>query len=94
MLGKFVMPGVDGYKTAFFLPPTGFSGSYEENEELFAAINKHVLGPHPETAEIFSWSNDWSNYFDDGLEYWGAFMWSVRPAGSNYIAVIGASATD
>lgn len=26
---------------------------------------------------IYSWSDDWSNYFDAGKEWWGTFYWTV-----------------
>ncbi len=88
------IPNVDGYKTAFFHPPYGLDGSTSENIELFTGINKHALGTAPELAEIYMWSTDWSNYFDAGLEWWGAFYWTIRPAGSQLMVVIGASSTD
>jgi hypothetical protein len=88
------IPNVDGYKTAFFHPPHGLQGSPSEHTELFADINAYVLGADPEPAEIFSWSADWSNYFEAGHEWWGAYYWTVRPAGSTRIAVVGASSTD
>jgi hypothetical protein len=90
----WAIPNVDGYKTAFFHPPYGLQGSAREKEELFAGINRYVLGADPERAEIFSWSTDWSNYFEAGHEWWGAFYWTIRPAGSQRIIVVGASATD
>ena len=94
------IPEVDGYKTAFFHPPHGLgpfaSLVVDANEQmaLFDRINKHILGDAPAQAEIFSWSTDWSNYFEAGLEWWGAFYWTIRPAGSRRFVVIGASATD
>jgi hypothetical protein len=88
------IPEVDGYQSAFFCPPHGFGGSSEEVRELFVSINRHVLGDAPEEAEIFSWSTDWSNYFEMGHEWWGAFYWTIRPVRSERIVVIGASASD
>jgi len=88
------IPNVDGYKTAFFHPPYTLRGSASEKADLFAAINRYVLGADPEQAEIFSWSTDWSNYFEAGHEWWGAFYWTIRPAGSQRMVVVGASSTD
>jgi hypothetical protein len=85
---------VDGYKTSFFHPPHGLGGSNEERAVLFANINRRILGTAPESAEIFSWSTDWSNYFDAGHEWWGAFFWTVRASGSPRFVAIGASSTD
>ena len=88
------IPTVDGYKTAFFHPPYGLRGSPDEKVGLFAGINEYLLGVNPEGAEIFSWSTDWSNYFEAGREWWGTFYWTIRPVGSQLIAVVGASSTD
>ena len=88
------IPNVDGYKTAFFHPPYGLQGSEQEKEALFSGINRHVLGKDRERAEIFSWSTDWSNYFEAGHEWWGAFYWTIRPTGSTRLVVVGASSTD
>jgi hypothetical protein len=88
------IPIVDGYKTAFFHPPHGLRGSAAENAKLFADLNRYVLGTDPQGAEIFSWSTDWSNYFDAGHEWWGALYWTIRPAGSQRMVVVGASTTD
>jgi hypothetical protein len=88
------IPNVDGYKTAFFHPPYRLLCSDGESEQLFDKINAFVLGSAPAGCEIFSWSTAWSNYFDAGKEWWGAFYWTVRPAKSDRLYVIGASSTD
>ena len=90
----WIVPTVDGYKTAFFHPPYGLRSSQPEAAELFAGINRFVLGEAPAKVQIFSWSTDWSNYFDAGHEWWGAFFWTVHPVGTTRLAAIGASATD
>jgi hypothetical protein len=90
----WAIPDVDGYKTAFFVPPHGLQGSADEHQRLFSQINRHLFGSCPEQAEIYLWSTDWSNYFDDGNEWWGAFYWTISPADSQRLIVIGASATD
>ena len=88
------IPNVDGYRTAFFYPPHTLSASPEENAELFTRINHFVLGDDPDSIEIVSWSTDWSNYFDAGHEWWGAFFWTIYLVGSRRWVVIGASTTD
>ena len=90
----WAIPDIDGYKTTFFHPPYHLHVSAHEGAELFADINGYIFGDDPERAEIFSWSTDWSNYFEAGHEWWGAFFWTVRPAGSQRFVVIGASSTD
>lgn len=84
---------VSGYKSAFFNPPHGLS-SRVDTLRLFAQINEHIFGKNLADAEIFSWSTDWSNYFDAGHEWWGAFYWTVRPAGAHHMVVIAGSTTD
>jgi hypothetical protein len=88
------IPSIDGYKTAFFHPPYGLHGSPSEKAELFDGINHYVLGAMPGGAEFFSWSTNWSNYFEAGHEWWGAYYWTIRPAESNAIVVVAASSTD
>ena len=92
--GMHDMP--DGYKSAFFDPPYGLFGRASDREmiDLFNAINRHILGSEPDRAEIFSWSTDWSNYFDAGHEWWGAFYWTIRPSGSDRVFVVAGSTTD
>ena len=91
--GAWSIPIIDGYKTAFFHPPYGLQETSANQKALFEGINKFVLGPI-ERCEIVSWSNNWSNYFDAGLEWWGAFYWTIRHTGTGRLAVIGASSTD
>lgn len=43
---------------------------------------------------IYQWSDDWSNYFESGQEWWGTFFWTVYDTRRQTVAVIGASATD
>jgi hypothetical protein len=91
---SWTIPNVDGYKTAFFLPPYPLRGSEQEHQQLFASINAFLLGPNPNACEIFSWGTDWSNYFDAGKEWWGAFFWTLREPDADVFTVIGASSTD
>lgn len=44
--------------------------------------------------EIYIWSDDWSNYFNAGKEWWGAFYWTIYNKQRNTVTVIGGSATD
>jgi hypothetical protein len=43
---------------------------------------------------IHRWTMDWSNYFQPGLEWWGAFFWTVEDTKNGWVTVIGASTTD
>jgi hypothetical protein len=85
---------IDGYEGAFWYPPHGLGGSEFEREDTFHSINEEIFGDQPEGAKIYSWSTDWSNYFDAGKEWWGAFYWTIRIPGRTSVVVIGASTTD
>jgi len=85
------------YEGAFTDPPYGLS---EKNKDvvgaLFSEINRHLFGGFHDELEIYSWSSDWSSYFDAGNEWWGAFLWTVRnrQTARRQIIVIAASTTD
>lgn len=87
-------PIVDGYKTAFFQPPHGLALSLDEQIELFNQLNLQLWNGDLSDCSIYSWSTDWSNYFDGGHEWWGAFWWTVYSPQTRLLSVIGASATD
>lgn len=59
-------------------------------------LNDFVLLTHYQKEDfiIYSWSDDWSNFFDAGKEWWGTYYWTVYNKKSNTIMVMGASATD
>ena len=78
------------YRYAFEETPhkTGYG------KDDFVKIN-HVLFPNgPESLEVYEWTTDWSNYFDDGHEWWGAACWSVYDRSLRRYVVIMASTTD
>ena len=79
------------YWLAFSGPPYGIPYS----EEDFRKIND-LLFPIPfrKDLEIFSWNDDFSNYFDDGKEWWGTALWSIYDKWMNRFVIIGASLTD
>ena len=43
---------------------------------------------------VHRWSDDWSNFFDAGKEWWGNYYWTVYNKRNNTIIVLGASETD
>ena len=78
------------YCYLFLNPPHGSHYSVKD----FETIN-HLLFPKGfYHLEVFDWSSDWSNYFQDGLEWWGAKCFSIYDKDMNRFVVIGASATD
>ena len=90
---SWTIPNVDGYKGCFFLPPYGLYGN-EDFSALFDEINFNLFGVEPERWVIYRWSTDWSNYFDAGHEWWGAFYWTVYSAETSLLTTVGASSTD
>ena len=78
------------YYNLFLHPPYGCS--YNKNDFIY--INELLFPNGYNALEIYNWSTDWSNYFDDGLEWWGAKCISIYDKSLNRFVVIGASATD
>lgn len=79
------------YWQAFSEPPYNVPYSKED----FRKIN-HSLFPvqFRSDLEIYSWNDDFSNYFDDGKEWWGTALWSAYDKYMNRFVIIGASLTD
>ena len=60
----------------------------------FRKVNSALFPKGTEELEVFEWTTDWSNYFEDGYEWWGAACWSVYDKQMNRYIVIMASTTD
>ena len=60
----------------------------------FRKVNSVLFPEGTDELEIFEWTTDWSDYFDDGHEWWGTACWSVYDKYMNRYAVIMAGATD
>ena len=78
------------YQYLFLNPPHGSSLTIED----FNHINNMLFPNGYDCLEIYDWSTDWSDYFEDGLEWWGARCVSIYDKSLNRFIVIGASATD
>ena len=79
------------YWLAFSEPPYGIPYSKED----FRKINDSLFPiPFRKDLEIFSWNDEFSNYFDDGKEWWGTALWSIYDKWMNRFVIIGASLTD
>lgn len=77
------------YWNAFLNPPYGVPYGVED----FMRINA-VLFPFPAYCQVFRWNDGFSNYFDDGKEWWGTGCWSVYDTVSGLFVIIGASLSD
>lgn len=90
------------YWYAFLEPPLGTAWVVRNGEKIrksydredFEIVNRALFPQGIDELEVYEWTTDWSNYFDDGHEYWGAACWSIYDKSMNRYAVIMASATD
>lgn len=78
------------YRKAFLNPP--IPNGYTDKD--FAKVNAALFPNGTEGLEVYEWSTDWSEYFDEGHEWWGAFCLTVYDRTLERFAVIMASATD
>lgn len=86
------------------LPITAKPGSYEyyatKTKEYTALyhmfLNDFLLLSQYKKEDfiIYSWSDDWSDFFDAGKEWWGTYYCTIYNKRNNTIIVLGASATD
>ncbi len=60
----------------------------------FRKVNAVLFPAGTDALEIYEWTTDWCDYFDDGHEWWGAACWSVYDRRLNRFVVIMASTTD
>ena len=87
---KRLEDGTITYSYAFFNTPhnTGYG------KDDFNKINEALFPEGREALEIYEWSTDWSGYFDDGHEWWGAGCFSIYDESLDRYVVIMASTTD
>ena len=60
----------------------------------FRRVNSILFPAGTDELEVYEWTTDWSNYFDDGREWWGTACWSIYDRRMHRYIVIMASATD
>ncbi len=78
------------YRGAFLYPPHG--GRFRNAD--FDRVNAALFPNGTDGLEVYEWTTDWSDYFDDGHEWWGALCFTVYDKTLDRFAVIMASATD
>ena len=78
------------YKKAFLCPPHG--NSYTDSD--FDRVNAALFPNGADKLEVYEWTTDWSDYFDEGHEWWGTLCLTVYDKTLDRFAVIMASATD
>ena len=84
---------VDYHRPYWFLflnPP------YETNYTIddFVNVNNILFPCGKDNLDIYDWNVDWSNYFEEGLEWWGARCTSIYDKTLKRFVIILASATD
>ena len=84
----------DGYKRPYWYlfldPPHTTKYTIED----FIKINNLLFPKGKDFLEIYDWNVDWTNYFDDGLEWWGAAAISIYDKLLDRYIIILASSTD
>ena len=78
------------YRKAFLEPPYpyGYTGAD------FDKVNAALFPRGTADLEVFQWTTGWSDYFDEGHEWWGALCLTVYDKALDRFAVILATATD
>ena len=62
--------------------------------EDFKKVNDVLFPNGMEALDIYEWTTDWSDFFDDGHEWYGACCWSVYDQTMNRYVIMLVSATD
>ena len=78
------------YRRAFLCPPHG--NSYTDRD--FERVNAVLFPGGADGLEVYRWTTDWSEYFEEGNEWWGALCLTVYDKSLDRFVVITASATD
>ena len=100
--------GLGGLAYALLDPPYGLqhpgsvgkprSPGYADREKILRAFCAEVLAiddlQRVSHLRIHRWETNWSSYFRAGLEWWGAFFWTVEDVKNGWVTVIGAATTD
>lgn len=85
----YQMPDPLPYSFAFLEPP--YEVPYGVDD--FIKLN-NLLFPFPDSCELYRWSDDFSNYFNDGKEWWGTGCWSIYDQITTIFTIILASLSD
>ena len=82
--------GMMNYRKAFLRTPHGIV--YTDKD--FDRVNAALFPNGTDALAVYQWTTDWSEYFDDGREWWGALCLTVYDETLDRFVVILASATD
>ena len=90
MFSSAYQPGRLNYRKAFLYPP--HENHYTGKD--FVRVNAALFPNGTDGLEVYEWTTDWSDYFDEGHEWWGALCLTVYDNTLDRFVVIMASATD
>lgn len=90
MFSSNYQDGKLNYRKAFLYPPhqNGYTG------KDFVRVNAALFPNGTDQLEVYEWTTDWSDYFDEGHEWWGTLCLTVYDKSLDRFVVIMASATD
>ena len=60
----------------------------------FKKVNDVLFPDGTDKLDIYEWTTDWSDFFDDGHEWYGACCWSIYDKSMDRYVVMLVSATD
>jgi hypothetical protein len=82
---------------AFSKPPYDLEANPSEVQAVFEEIRDFILPPAQE-CEICDWSSprlpEVSDYFADGMEWWGVFLFSIYVPALKRLTIVAGSTTD
>jgi hypothetical protein len=78
------------YRKAFLDPPHG--NGYTDRD--FDLVNGALFPNGTDRLEVYEWTTGWSEYFDDGREWWGTLCITAYDPSLERFAVMMASETD
>ena len=84
----------DGYKRPYWYLFLNPPHTTKYKIEDFVKINNLLFPKGKDNLEIYDWNVSWSNYFEDGLEWWGAAAISIYDRILDRYTIILASSTD
>ena len=68
--------------------------SNNNKPEDFKKVNEVLFPNGTDKLDIYEWTTDWSEFFDDGHEWYGASCWSIYDHSMDRYVVMLVSATD
>ena len=90
MFSSKYQPEKLNYRKAFLYPP--HENSYTGKD--FVRVNAVLFPNGTDELEVYEWNTDWSEYFDEGHEWWGTICLTVYDKTLDRFVVIMSSATD